>query len=151
MHRNRAPAAFFRDNPLARSGDCRRYATTTTCYPLTSVPCCGLSKPRATMTENPYQSSSNTTSEKPPTRSTRWLVRSGIASLAVAFACFVATLVGMLRAFNSIASSTTAPKPSDLAQGISVASIPSIAVVPLATLGVILIIAGLIIRQQSLD
>lgn len=126
------------------------YATNTPSYPLTSELCHGFSKPRATMTDNPYEST-NTTPEKAPTRSTRWLVRSGIASLAVAFACFLATLVGMLRAFNLIASSNTAPKPSDLAQGISVASIPSIAVIPLASLGVILIIAGLIIRQPVHD
>ncbi|MCA9038305.1 MAG: hypothetical protein KDA91_24435 [Planctomycetaceae bacterium] len=98
------------------------------------------------MTENPYQTA-NTISRKPPTKSTRWLVRSGIACLAVAFACFLATLVGMLQAFDSIASSTTAPKPSELAEGISAASIPSIAVVPPEILGNILIIAGLIIRQ----
>jgi hypothetical protein len=98
------------------------------------------------MTENPYEPG-NATSADPQTRSTRWLVRSGIASLAVAFACFVTTLVGMLRVFNSIASSSTAPNPSDLAQDMSVVSIPSMAAGLLAILGVILLVAGVIIRQ----
>ena len=101
------------------------------------------------MTENPWQPS-HATYPKPPTRPTRWLVRSGIVSLAAAFVCFLATLVGMYLAFQSIAHST-APKASDFAQGIGVASIPSMASVPLAILGVVLIVAGLTIRQPIRD
>lgn len=60
-------------------------------------------------------------------------------------------LVGMLRTYNSVARFGSTPKPSDLAQGINVASILSIAIVPLLILGCMLILAGLLIRQAASD
>ena len=98
------------------------------------------------MVENPYESG-DASSSAPKTRATRWLIWSGIVSLALAATCVVITVVGMVLAFNSIATSTTTPKPSDLAQNISVASLPSIAAVPLGILGVVLLVTGFMVRQ----
>ena len=98
------------------------------------------------MVENPYESG-NASSSAPKTRATRWLIWSGIASLSLAATCVVITVVGMVLTFSSIANSATTPKPSDLAEGISVASLPSIAAVPLGILGVVLLVAGFIVRQ----
>lgn len=83
----------------------------------------------------------------PKTRATRWLIWSGITSLALAAICFAVTIVGMVLTLNSIATSTATPKPSDLAEGISTASLPSIAVIPLVVLGIVLLVAGLMVRQ----
>jgi len=98
------------------------------------------------MVENPRESGV-AGSSAPKTRATRWLIWSGIASLALAATCLVVTIVGMVLTLNSIATSTTTPHPSDLAQGISTASLPSIAAVPLGILGIILLVAGFIVRQ----
>ena len=98
------------------------------------------------MVENPYESP-KAGSSAPKTRATRWLIWSGIASLILAATCVIITVLDMVLAFHSIAASTTTPKPSDLAQGISVALLPSIAVVPLGILGIVLLIVGLIVRQ----
>jgi len=98
------------------------------------------------MAVNPYEPG-NVTSTTPKTRVTRWLVWSGIASLALAVVCVVTTAVGMMLAVRSIATSSATPKASDLAHDISVATIPSMAVVPLAVLGLVLLVLGLIVRQ----
>lgn len=98
------------------------------------------------MTENPYDSP-NTKSSPAKTRATRWLNWSGIALLSVAATCIAVMVVGMVLAFNTVATSTTTPSPSDVAQGISVASLPAMAAVPLAISGVVLIVAGVVIRQ----
>ena len=99
------------------------------------------------MAMNPYESGKEDASGS-KTRANRWLIWSGIASLALAATCLLLTVVGMVLAFRSIATSTTTtPSPSDLAQGISVASLPSIAVVPFGILGIVLLIAGVVFRN----
>jgi hypothetical protein len=98
------------------------------------------------MVENPYESA-KATSSTPKKRATRWLVWSGIVSLTLAATCVVITVVGMMLTFNSIATSATPPKPSDFAHGISVASLPLLAVVPLGILGIVLLVTGFIVRQ----
>jgi len=55
----------------------------------------------------------------------------------------------MTAAFDRIATSQTAPRPSDLAQGISLAAIPGYFVLPLAILGIVLIVAGLLLRSPA--
>jgi hypothetical protein len=54
----------------------------------------------------------------------------------------------MMQNFQSISTSPTAPKPADLAFGISESLIPAPAVFPLVVVGTILIIAGFIRRQS---
>ena len=98
------------------------------------------------MTENPYQpgTAANAT---PKTCATRWLVWSGIAALLLAALCLVATVVGMILAFDTMASASTTPSPAELANGISIATIPSFAAAPLGLLGIVLLIVGFIRRR----
>ena len=98
------------------------------------------------MTENPYQpgTAANATSK---TRATRWLVWSGIAALLLAALCLVATVVGMTLAFDTMANASSTPSPSELANGISFATIPSFAAAPLGLLGNVLLIVGFIRRR----
>ncbi len=103
------------------------------------------------MTENPYDASDAPLSTPVKTRPTRWLVWSGVASLVAAVGCVASTIIGMIRSFNIIATSPTTPKPSELAQDISTSLLPSIAVMPFAFLGVVLLIAGFVIRQPKND
>ena len=103
------------------------------------------SKPLA-MAENPYESSVPETSA-PKTRATRWLVWSGVTSLILAFTCAAITTVEMTAAVNSMAGSTTPPTPSELAKGVNTALIPSMAAVPLGVLGIVLFVAGFVVRQ----
>ena len=98
------------------------------------------------MNHNPYEPG-NATGAEPRTRATRWMVWAGACSLSLAVFCLVATVVGMMWSFNEIATSTTTPKPSDLATGISYAMIPSIAAAPLALFGVAFLILGFVRRQ----
>jgi tRNA A-37 threonylcarbamoyl transferase component Bud32 len=95
------------------------------------------------MTENPYESA-NASSFPPRARATRWLIWSGIASIAMAAVCVVAIVFRMLVAFNSSATSSA----TDLAEGISVAILPSLAAVLLGILGIVLLIAGFVVRQS---
>ena len=68
--------------------------------------------------------------------------------LALAFGCLVASVVAMRFAFAKLAESTTTTSPSDLAQGISVATVPAIITVLLAILGIVLVVTGLVVRQR---
>ena len=99
------------------------------------------------MSVNPYEPSSDISTVR-RTRSTRWLVRTGIALLTLAVVCLLAPIAGMIWALSSLANSTTPPTPSDIALGISLASIPSIAVIPIGILGIVLLIAGFVIRER---
>ena len=97
------------------------------------------------MTENPYDSPA--TSEVPhKTRATRWLIWSGIVSLLLAAASFVCTIVLMIVAFEDAAASTTL-KPSQLARGISFSVYLAICIVPLAVVGLVLLVLGFVVRQ----
>lgn len=98
------------------------------------------------MSENPYRSPS-TGGASPRTRSTRWLVWSGIACLGLALLCLVSTVVGMVVSFHTIAHSTTTPAPADLAHGIRISMLATVAGLPLGIVGIALLIAGLIIRR----
>ncbi|MDG1896360.1 MAG: hypothetical protein P8J37_15765 [Fuerstiella sp.] len=99
------------------------------------------------MTENPYEpgTAAKPTSTKGPGH---WMIRAGIALLILAGICLAMTVVGMMLAFDSIANNATTPSPSDLAQGINLASLPSFAAVPLAILGVALLICGFFVRRK---
>lgn len=97
------------------------------------------------MTENPYEPATAGSSHS-KTRATRWLVWSGVVCISLAALCLLATIVGMALTFESIAESSTV-EPSDLARGLNASLIPSMAAVPLAVLGVILLIAGLVRRK----
>ena len=100
------------------------------------------------MEDNPYKPGS--IAGKSKTRATRWLMWTGCAALMLAASCIVATVMGMIWSFDSIANSSVAPKPSDLATGISNAMIPLVAAIPLAILGVAFLIIGFI-RREPID
>ncbi|HUT95587.1 MAG TPA: MotA/TolQ/ExbB proton channel family protein [Thermoguttaceae bacterium] len=97
------------------------------------------------MSENPYRSPS-TGGASPRTRSTRWLVWSGAVCLGLASLCLSLTVVGMIVSFHTIAQSQT-PNPADLAHGIRMSMLATVAGMPLGIVGVGLLIAGLIIRR----
>jgi len=98
------------------------------------------------MSKNPYQPGTALNAAQ-KTRGIPWLVWSGIAALLLAALCLVATVAGMTLAFDSVANSPTTPTPSELANGISIATVPSVAAAPLGLLGIVLVIAGLIRRR----
>ncbi|WP_146596690.1 MotA/TolQ/ExbB proton channel family protein [Novipirellula galeiformis] len=100
------------------------------------------------MDDNPYTPGS--ISSKPKTRASRRWLWAGFTSLALATLCIIATVIGMIWSFDAVANSSTAPKPSDLATGISNAMIPSIGAMPLALLGVALLVVGFI-RREPID
>ena len=102
----------------------------------------------AVVTVNPYEPGTVTTTPN-KTRSTRWLVWSGVALLSLAALCLVATIIGMMWSFESVANSSSTPAPYSLARGISYASLPSIGIVPLGVLGIVLLIAGFLVRQPA--
>jgi hypothetical protein len=72
-------------------------------------------------------------------------------AIVLAVSCVVASVVTMIMAFASITESATNVSPSDLAQGVGVASVPSFFAVPLGILGIVLVVAGLIVRQPVTD
>jgi hypothetical protein len=102
------------------------------------------------MDNNPYQSPSSP-AESPKTRPVRWLVWSGLICLALAVLCFLATVVGMLVTFNTIGRSSTALSAEQVARGISIAMIPTLAVVPLGALGILLLILGFVFRRPAAE
>ena len=98
------------------------------------------------MNQNPYFPGKELAAE-PRTRTTRWMIWAGAASLLLAGFCLIATVLGMMWSFNVIATSGTTPSASELANGISFAMLPSIAAVPLALLGIVFLILGFGRRQ----
>lgn len=100
------------------------------------------------MEDNPYTPGS--IASKTKTRASRLILWAGCTLLALSALCVIATVLGMNWTFNTIANSSTSPKPSDLARGISTAMIPSIAAIPLAILGVALLIVGFL-RREPID
>lgn len=99
------------------------------------------------MSQNPYEPSTTTTAAS-RTRPTRWMITTGSLLLGLALCCFFATVLMMMLSFDAIASSTTAPKPSDLASGISTAMVPAVAAVPLGVAGLAFLIFGFLRRQS---
>ncbi len=99
-----------------------------------------------TMNQNPYQSGI-ASAAAPRTRATRWMVWAGAVALLLAVICLIATVVGIMWSFHVVATSSSTPEPSDLAKGISIALIPSIAAAPLALVGIVLLILGFVRRQ----
>ncbi len=98
------------------------------------------------MIEHPDPSDNANSSVSPRTRPTPWLVWSGVASLVLAVVCVLMTLAETIAVFNRLAHMTM-PKPADLAEGMSLALIPTIAAAPLGLLGIGLLLAGFIWRK----
>jgi len=98
------------------------------------------------MTENPYRSP-RTVGPSPKTRSTRWLVWSGLVCLGLALLGVAFTIAGMIFSFHTIAHSSTTPKPSDLAHEITISLVATVATMPLGIVGIVLLIVGLLIRR----
>ncbi len=98
-------------------------------------------------TENPYQAG-DVTIAAPQTQATRWMIWTGGVALGLAVLCLIATVFGMMRSFDAVSAASSTPNPSDLANGIYSALIPSIAAVPLALLGVLFLILGLVRRRR---
>lgn len=71
-----------------------------------------------------------------------WMRIAGFGAIGCAGLCVVATGIGMLWSYRNISNATVAPKPSDLANGISNALIPSLAVIPLVVVGAALLFLG---------
>ena len=67
----------------------------------------------------------------------------------VAIPCLLATVVRMMASFNSIADSGGTPRPSELAEGITLAVIPTYAAFPFGILGIVLLVVGLIVRRRT--
>ncbi|TWU32769.1 hypothetical protein Q31b_58120 [Novipirellula aureliae] len=103
-----------------------------------------------TANPNPYQAG-DASIATPRTRATRWMIWTGAVTLSLAFLCLIATAIGMMWTFNTIATSSTTPRPSDLANGINSALIPSVAAAPLALVGIVLLILGFVRRQPVRD
>jgi ABC-type Fe3+ transport system permease subunit len=98
------------------------------------------------MNPNPYKAGTASIAA-PKTRATRWMIVSGAIALLLAALCFVATVVGMILSFDTIATSSSTPKASELASGISTALYSSISAALLAIVGIVLLILGFVRRQ----
>jgi hypothetical protein len=79
------------------------------------------------------------------------MIWAGLVALLLAILCLVATFFGLRAAFDAIATTSSTPLPSDLADGINRALLPSYAAAPLALLGIVLLILGLIRRQPVIE
>lgn len=100
------------------------------------------------MNQNPYETNPAATSS-PRMRPTRWMVTTGSILLGLALCCFLATVLMMMWSFDALADSTTPPKPSDLASGISTAMISSFAGIPLGLAGLVFLVLGFVRRQRA--
>ncbi|MFW5692669.1 MAG: hypothetical protein ACOCWL_00495 [Thermoguttaceae bacterium] len=100
------------------------------------------------MSNNPYIALSSVNAPR-KTRCTRWLVYLGAGCLVLSAVCFGLTIVAMVLSFREIAASPTPPTPAQLAVGIGWAMIPSYAVLPFGLIGVVLLIAGFVLRQPN--
>ena len=86
------------------------------------------------MDDNPY--TPGIIEDKPKPRASRRWLGAGLISLALAGLCLMATVMGMIRSFNSVARAPSSPKAAELATGISNSLIPLIGAIPLTVLGV---------------
>ncbi|MCA8993142.1 MAG: hypothetical protein KDA88_14225 [Planctomycetaceae bacterium] len=85
-------------------------------------------------------------------RSMNWLLVASWVSFGLAAACFITTIVMMKMSFDNVANSETTPNPADLANGIRLALIPSVAAVSLGIAGAVFLVLGLIRRRtESFD
>ena len=94
------------------------------------------------MSENPYQSPAAAGARR-KTRGTRWAIWSGIACLVISAVCTVLTVAGMMASFQTVGSSS----PQAVATGIGGAMIPAYGIFPFGLAGIILVIAGIVIRR----
>jgi hypothetical protein len=76
-----------------------------------------------------------------------WLIGLGIVLLVVPLVTTVVGVLGFVSTFESIATSPTQPKPSDLASGIRLPFILVIGGGLAGMIGVVLIVAGVIVRR----
>jgi nitrate reductase NapE component len=102
------------------------------------------------MNVNPYQPSKCDAPSR-RSRSTGWLLWTGVACCVLALICVAIAVGGMVWSFQAIAESPTAPRPQDLARDIGTAVIPFYAAFPLGLLGIILVTVGLVTRQPRDD
>ncbi|MEZ5943432.1 MAG: hypothetical protein R3C18_18715 [Planctomycetaceae bacterium] len=87
--------------------------------------------------------------QQPGGRSMNWMLVTSGVSLGLATACFITTIVMMKLSFDDVANSETPPNPADLANGISLALIPSVAAVSLGIAGAVFLVLGLIRRSTE--
>ena len=100
--------------------------------------------------QNSYETTRGTIQRR-RTRSTKWLIWTGITFIAVAMICVAVTVYGMTYSSNVVATSDTTPRPQELAHAIShgssIARLSFFAAIPFSALGGILLVAGFVIRQ----
>ena len=77
-----------------------------------------------------------------------WLIVCGVLLLGMPVIGVVATVFGMVSAFESVATSPTAPRPADLSDGISRALYFTLAGFLLAVVGMVLIVVGIVFRRR---
>lgn len=82
------------------------------------------------------------------TRPRWWLIVCGVLLLGMPVIGFVATIFGMVSAFESVATSPTAPRPADLSNGVGRALYFTLAGFLLAVVGLILIVVGMVFRRR---
>ncbi len=101
------------------------------------------------MEQNPYQSSR---SPGVPTRttSTRWLVWTGVACLALAMMAAAGAVVNVVLGFQAIAQSSD-PSPEALARRMSLSSLLLFGAPPFGLTGIVLLILGLVLRRPMED
>lgn len=100
------------------------------------------------MNRNPYEAGL-TSLDQPKTQATRWMIITGWILIGLAVFCLLVTLLLMKSSFDTIATSPTAPKPAELAGGISDAMFLSTAVISLGLSGLAFFVMGLAIRQPA--
>lgn len=101
----------------------------------------------APMTDNPFKSGAILDDPRDP-RATRWMLWFGGIAILLAILCLLATVAGIIWSYNSIAASSVAPKPSDVANGSSSVLILPVIAVPLFVVGLVFLILGFVRRQS---
>lgn len=85
----------------------------------------------------------------PKTQSTKWIIWSGGISLVIAVLCLGGTVISMQASLRAYLNFMTEPTPQDLANITIFGRIISFVVIPLALLGIVLFVAGLITRRPA--
>lgn len=100
----------------------------------------------ATPESNPFvASAAPATSGR--TQALRPLVWSGVAMMLLAAVCLAVSIGMMFLSFQTIANSSASPQPAELATGIGMAMLPLRLSLPLGLVGLVLLVAGLLIRR----